>query len=230
MSLNILVVEDDVASLELISEVLRSVNAEVTAVSDAVNASAFIGKANFDGIFLDLMMPKIDGLTLAKMIRKSQRNRGTPIVIVTGRDDKSTVKDSFAAGATFYLQKPIDRHKLINLFKVTRGSMFQNRRKFLRVPLRTVVVCQLDAEAIRGQSCNLSESGMLFEAGRYLQPGTTVRLSFRLPAGGPEIHVQAVIARADEKQRAGLRFLSMNKEAQQRISQLVSDFEGDESR
>jgi CheY-like chemotaxis protein len=227
MSLNILVVEDDVASLELISEVLRSVDAEVTAVSDAENASAFVAKANFDGIFLDLLMPKIDGLTLARMIRKSPRNKATPIIVVTGRDDKGTVKDSFAAGATFYLQKPIDRRKLMNLFKVTRGSMVQNRRRFMRVPLRTEVVCQLDAESVRGQCCNLSESGMLFEAGRHLKPGSSVRLSFKLPTGGSTIYANGVIARADEKQRIGVRFTSLNKDAQQKISDLVTQFESD---
>lgn len=225
MSLNILVVEDDVASLELISEVLRSADADVTAVSDADNASAFITKANFDGIFLDLMMPKIDGLTLTRTIRQSPRNRATPVIIVTGRDDKGTVKDSFAAGATFYLQKPIDRHKLLKLFKATRGLMVQNKRRLLRVPLRTEVVCQLDTETVRGRSCNLSESGMLVEAGRYLKPGSTVRLSFQLPPEGPTINATGVIARADEKQRIGVRFSNLTKEAQQQISNVVTQYE-----
>jgi len=50
MSLKVLVVEDDTASLELMREVLASADAEVRAVSDSEVAAALINKENFDGI------------------------------------------------------------------------------------------------------------------------------------------------------------------------------------
>jgi len=62
MSLKVLVVEDDTASLELMREVLASADAEVRAVSDSEVAAALINKENFDGISLELRMPKINGV------------------------------------------------------------------------------------------------------------------------------------------------------------------------
>ena len=57
--LKLLVVEDDPASLELMSEVFTSLKAEVRAVNDSEKAVGIINQERFDGIFLDLEMPNL---------------------------------------------------------------------------------------------------------------------------------------------------------------------------
>ena len=67
-ALKLLVVEDDIASLALMSEVFTSLEAEVRPVRDGREAAGLIDKERFDGIFLDLEMPNMHGFELAKRI------------------------------------------------------------------------------------------------------------------------------------------------------------------
>ncbi len=99
--LKVLVVEDDPAGLELMSEVFSSLKAQVYPFGDSEKAAAIINAEKFDGIFLDLEMPKLNGFDLARRVRSSSWNRSTPIIVVTGRDDRKTMQQAFAAGATF---------------------------------------------------------------------------------------------------------------------------------
>src|SRR5579872_6803213 len=74
LSLKLLVVEDDPASLELMSEVLRSLEAEVRPFSNSQEAAALVHRQKFDGIFLDLEMPNLMGCRWPK---KCARRLGT---------------------------------------------------------------------------------------------------------------------------------------------------------
>ena len=123
------------------TEVFTSLKAEVRPVSDTEEAASIVNREKFDGIFLDLEMPRLSGFDLAQLIRRSSWNRSTPIVIVTGRDARQTMQDSFALGATFFIQKPVDRQKLSALFRTVSGGMLENRRKYTRVPIKADVTC-----------------------------------------------------------------------------------------
>jgi len=123
--LKLLVVEDDAASLELMTEVFMSLKAEVRPVNDSEKAASIVNQEKFDGIFLDLEMPKLNGFDLARVIRKSSWNKSTPIIIVTGRDERQTMQEAFALGATFFLQKPVDRQKLTILFRTVSGGIWR---------------------------------------------------------------------------------------------------------
>src|SRR6202043_3504866 len=163
--LKLLVVEDNIASLELMSEVFTSLKAEVRPVSDSEEAVGIVNQEKFDGIFLDLEMPKLNGFDLARVIRKSSWNKSTPIIIVTGRDERQTMQEAFAVGATFFLQKPVDRQKLSILFRAVRGGMLENRRRSTRVPIQTDVSCEVGSRIARGVTWNLSQGGIQVEAG-----------------------------------------------------------------
>jgi CheY-like chemotaxis protein len=223
--LKLLVVEDDHASLELMTEVFTSLKAAVRAVSDSEEAVGIINHERFDGIFLDLEMPSLNGFDLARLVRKSSSNKSTPIVIVTGRDERQTMQEVFALGATFFLQKPVDRQKLSILFRTVSGGMLENRRKYIRVPMQTEVICAVGSRTIRGMTWNLSQGGMQVEAGS-LQPKDTVRLSFRLPVSGVSIDAMGTVAWANEK-RQGIQFTTLNTPAQQSIRTYIAEVEKD---
>ncbi len=223
--LKLLVVEDDLASLELMAEVFTSLKAEVRPVSDSEKAVGIVNQEKFDGIFLDLEMPNLNGFDLARLIRKSSWNKSTPIIIVTGRNERKTMQEAFAIGATFFLQKPVDRQKLSILFRTVSGGMLENRRKYTRVPLQTEVICTVGSRTIRGMTWNLSQGGMQVEASD-LQSKDTVRLSFRLPASGVSIDAIGTVAWADEK-RQGIQFTTLGKPAQQSIRKYITEVERD---
>ena len=83
--LKVLVVEDDLANLELMTEVFTSLKAEVRSISDSEKAVGVVNQGKFDGIFLDLEMPNLNGFDLARLVRKSSWNKSTPIIIEIGR-------------------------------------------------------------------------------------------------------------------------------------------------
>jgi CheY-like chemotaxis protein len=157
--LKLLIVEDDPAGLELMAEVFTSLKAEVYPVSESQQAAGLVNQERFDGIFLDLEMPNLNGFDLARLIRGSSWNKSTPIIIVTGRDERDTMRRAFSIGATFFLQKPMDRQKLSTLFRTVRGGMLENRRRHMRAPVQTEVMCTVGSRTIRGVTWNLSQGG-----------------------------------------------------------------------
>jgi DNA-binding response OmpR family regulator len=221
--LKLLVVEDNIPSLELMTEVLMSLKAEVRPLSDSETAVAVVNQEKFDGIFLDLEMPNLNGFDLARLIRKSSWNNSTPIIIVTGRDDRQTMQEVFAIGATFFLQKPVDGQKLRILFRTVIGGMLENRRRQMRAPIQTEVTCTVGSRTIRGITWNLSQGGIQVEAGG-LQPKDTVRVLFQLPVSGVRLKVMGTVVWAKEN-RQGIQFTNVSPQNEQSIRKFIAEVE-----
>lgn len=184
-SLKLLIVEDDVACLELMAEVFTSLKAEVRPVSDSQKAASLVNQEKFDGVFLDLEMPNLHGFDLARQIRQSSWNKSTPMVIVTGRDDRKTMQEAFAIGATFFLQKPVDRQRLSRLFRTVRGGLFESRRRHIRVPLQTAVTCQQGSRTVTRTRPHGSHPRLLLRRG--LSPSEWAPGAFRSLFDGPPL-------------------------------------------
>ena len=221
--LKLLVVEDNIPSLELMTEVFVSLKAEVRPISDSEKAAAVVNQEKFDGIFLDLEMPNLNGFDLARLIRKSTWNKSTPIIIVTGRDDRQAMQDAFAIGVTFFLRKPVDRQKLSVLFRTVSGGMIENRRKYTRTPIQASVACTVGSRTLRGVSWNLSQGGMQVEVDD-LKPKDLVRLSFQLPISGVIIDAAGIVVWGKEK-RQGIQFTNVSAQSQQSIRQFMAEVE-----
>jgi CheY-like chemotaxis protein len=226
-ALRLLIVEDDLASLELMEEVFVSLKADVRGVSESGKAAELVNRERFDGIFLDLEMPSMNGFDLARWIRNSSWNRSTPIIIVTGRDDRQTMKQVFASGATFYLQKPVDRQKLSTLFRTVRGSMYENRRRFVRVPLHTDVLCSTNSRQLQGMTWNLSQGGVQVDVGQ-LKIGEVVRVSFRLPASSTLIDATGTVMWGTDK-RQGIKFEHLSQKNEQAIRGFITEVEAQDT-
>jgi CheY-like chemotaxis protein len=213
--LRLLVVEDDAPSLELMAEVFAGLKAEVCAIGDSQKAADMIRQQRFDGIFVDLEMPKLTGLQLAEKIRYSPWNKATPIVIVTGHEERSTMQRAFATGVTFFLQKPVDRPKLTGLYRTVRGAMIENQRRFVRLPMHTTVKCTVGTRDIKGQTWNLSRGGIQVELAG-LKVGDIVQVSFSLPGSNAPIiaHGMVVWVKPD---RQGIQFTQMSYKNEQDI-------------
>lgn len=224
MPLKVLVVDDDPATLRLMSEVFTSVQIDVHSIEDSEGAARLIAGEKFDGIFLDLEMPKIRGFELTRKTRASSWNKNTPVIIVTGHGDSRAMEQAFHAGATFFFQKPVDTQRLLRLFRTTRGPMADNRRRAIRIPIKTEVSYRTRSETGKAVSCNISEQGMLLE-GAKMDPGEDVSLSFSLPAGNTMVTADAVVVRVDGTRRAGLRFKNINEVGREGIREMVFEME-----
>ena len=85
-STNILVVDDDPATLEVVSDTLRSGGYTPHAVSSGKEALELLSKVRMDAILLDLMMPEMDGFDVLRTIKDNPELEEIPVFVVTAKD------------------------------------------------------------------------------------------------------------------------------------------------
>jgi two-component system alkaline phosphatase synthesis response regulator PhoP len=107
----ILVVEDDPAIITALTEKLRLEGHEVEEARDGEDARRRLGDEAFDLLVLDLMLPKIDGLTLLRWLRK--KTRSLPVLIVSAKGREAEKVEGLRAGADDYLAKPFGVAELL---------------------------------------------------------------------------------------------------------------------
>ncbi|EAS40544.1 DNA-binding response regulator [Photobacterium profundum] len=100
---NILVVDDDVMLCELLTEVLSEEGYDVHCLHDGESALTYMQAHSVDLVLLDVMLPNIDGLQVARRI--CQRF-ATPILMLTALGDEASMLDGLQAGADQYVAKP----------------------------------------------------------------------------------------------------------------------------
>ena len=117
--------EDEKSLSRAITAILKKNHYEVDAVYDGEEALAYLECGTYDGAILDIMMPKKDGLTVLKEIRRQGIN--TPVLMLTAKaeiDDRVLGLDS---GANDYLTKPFAAPELLARIRaMTRTQMTQN--------------------------------------------------------------------------------------------------------
>ncbi|TWT38897.1 sigma-54-dependent transcriptional regulator [Blastopirellula retiformator] len=102
----ILVVDDDRAVARLVQRCFEGSEVDVLTSQRAAEVIPLIEKHTIDVLLLDIMLPEINGLDLARQIR--QIDSKLPIIFVTGRDDSETTIEAMKLGAYDYLVKPLD--------------------------------------------------------------------------------------------------------------------------
>jgi DNA-binding response OmpR family regulator len=107
----ILLVEDDPSLGYLLSEYLGMKSFDVLWVKNGFEALKQIESGIFDLAVLDVMMPDMDGFTLAKKMQ--EQHSDIPFLFLTSRSMKIDVLKGFSLGAVDYLKKPIDEEELV---------------------------------------------------------------------------------------------------------------------
>jgi len=141
--LNILIVEDETALAEAVEHILRKAGHSADRVAEGQSALDYIRVGTYDLILLDIMLPKLDGLSVLRQMRSEGVQ--TPVLMLTAR---TTVPDKVAglnAGADDYLTKPFDPEELLaRVGAMTRrkGAMVLNEISFqdLTLDLNTVTL------------------------------------------------------------------------------------------
>ncbi|PKM82672.1 MAG: DNA-binding response regulator [Firmicutes bacterium HGW-Firmicutes-14] len=106
---NILVVDDEPKIRDLIKLYLEKEGFKITEAGDGEQVLDFLGKKDFDLVILDIMMPRIDGLTVCKEIRK---NYDIPVIMLTARGEEIDRVLGFELGADDYVVKPFSPREL----------------------------------------------------------------------------------------------------------------------
>lgn len=116
-----LLAEDEETLAMIVHESLETRNFEISVTHNGVDALELFIKNTFDVLVLDIMMPKKDGLTLAKEIRKI--NKQIPIIFLTAKSQVQDVVEGFKMGANDYLKKPFSMKELIVRIEALLGRL-----------------------------------------------------------------------------------------------------------
>ena len=100
----ILVIDDDPAIAELVSVNLEMAGYDVNQAGDGIKGQALAVQLMPDLIMLDLMLPKVDGLTVCQRLRRDRRTAEIPVLMLTALGQTQDKVDGFNAGADDYSQ------------------------------------------------------------------------------------------------------------------------------
>jgi len=116
----ILIIEDNPNDAELMLRSLKKNNLvnKITVIEDGADALDFIfckGKYNSRDcskqptvIFLDLKLPKVDGLELLKKIKSDKKTNKIPVIVVSSSDQDPDIRSAYELGANSYVVKPVE--------------------------------------------------------------------------------------------------------------------------
>ena len=108
MQKHILIIEDDYDSRHMLSNMVEMVmHHKATLVDDGAEAIRLVEKDSFDIILLDLELPDLGGLDVAKALRQIQHCKTTPIIATTGHALASVHREAVEAGCNECITKPI---------------------------------------------------------------------------------------------------------------------------
>ena len=108
----VLVVDDSLSVRTQMDLCLRLNDMSVDLAEDAEEALDLIEKRNYDVIFLDVVLPEMDGYKVCKLIKSNATTRSIPIVMLTGKSSPFNKVRGVMAGCDRYLTKPVDAEEL----------------------------------------------------------------------------------------------------------------------
>jgi adenylate cyclase len=109
----ILVADDSPDYLEILSWHLQRHGYDVVAASSGDEALARVAELQPDLVFLDIMMPTLDGIDAVRRIKSNESLGFIPVILVTARADVHSVVQALDAGGDDYLTKPFDSPALL---------------------------------------------------------------------------------------------------------------------
>jgi DNA-binding response OmpR family regulator len=144
--MRVLVVEDFQLLRESVSQGLREAGFAVDAAGDGEEGLWLARSNQYDVIILDLMLPKLDGLTLLRRLRKEGRD--THVLILTARDTPADRVEGLNEGADDYLVKPFEFAELLARVRALVRRRYDNKDPMIHVgDLRIDTTARL---AVRG--------------------------------------------------------------------------------
>ena len=111
MQTNILLVEDDVSLSTVLADYLRSKNYTVETAPNGKEAWDLIMIKHYDLVISDIMMPRLNGYELLKLIREQRPE--LPVVVVTAKTDRDDIVHAYELGCDDYVTKPFSMDILI---------------------------------------------------------------------------------------------------------------------
>ncbi len=137
MSNKILFVEDEEDLTLIVADTLRGQGYEVVTAVDGEDGLEKFKTEGADIVVADVMMPKMDGFTMSKEIRKLSPT--VPLLFLTAKSTIDDVEQGFEIGANDYLKKPFELRELIVRIKALLRRYGDNRTEDIRFAIGTYI-------------------------------------------------------------------------------------------
>lgn len=137
MGNKILFVEDEADLTLIVADTLRGQGYEVVTAADGITGLNKFRSEGADVVVADVMMPKMDGFSMAKEIRKSSPT--VPLLFLTAKSTIDDVEEGFEIGANDYLKKPFELRELIVRIKALLRRYNTNRGEDIKISLGSYI-------------------------------------------------------------------------------------------
>lgn len=147
--MKILVVDDHRFNLTIANDFIKKSNieCEVTLCNNPTEVQRLMEEKNFDIVFLDIVMPEMDGIDVLKQIRVNSQYDNVQVIMLTSLTDSDSFKKCFENGADDYVNKPIKEVEFFARFKAaikTRNNVQMLKEMFERIKKQNKDLKQLN--------------------------------------------------------------------------------------
>lgn len=129
--MRLLLAEDELALSKALTAILERNNYSVDPVYDGEAALEYLKADNYDGVILDIMMPKVDGIAVLKEIRG--KGNWIPVLLLTAKSEVDDKVLGLDAGANDYLTKPFHSKELLARIRAMTRTQAQQADNLLQL-------------------------------------------------------------------------------------------------
>ncbi len=122
MSTKVLVVEDEAPVAENLEALLVARGYTVVMAADGAEGVKLARKEKPQLILLDILLPKMGGFDVCKMLKSEAATKGIKVIMITGLGRMGDVETAFQVGASDYIIKPFDQERLFKKIDKVLGS------------------------------------------------------------------------------------------------------------
>jgi DNA-binding response OmpR family regulator len=170
---HILIVDDQKSVLLTLESLLKSENHIVTACGNAIDAMARLNQEPFDLVISDVVMSVGGtGLDLLRTIRGQPQLTRLPVILLTGKREKTDVEKGIQAGADDYVVKPIDPTLLLAKIRNLIDKAQQSRPRFAEAAVNVKAEFETKTEIL-----SLSELGCTLQSNIYAAVGALIKVN-----------------------------------------------------
>jgi two-component system, chemotaxis family, chemotaxis protein CheY len=126
MGIRVLIVDDSSSIRKIIRRCLRQTELAIEDVNEAADgeeALSALATCGVDIVLSDINMPKMDGIRLLAAIRRDERWKTTPVLMITGDSSADTVNEALRLGASGFVKKPFTSMEIRDQLTCLVGSV-----------------------------------------------------------------------------------------------------------
>ena len=159
MPSKVLIVEDDPDIVDILSYNLKQADLKVTSVPDGSSALAEVKRRLPDLILLDLMLPKVDGLEVCRLLKGAPETKNVPIIMITAKGEEVDRIVGLELGADDYIIKPFSpREVVLRVRSVLKRSVANSQKEITAQIEANGVIIDIDRRQVnyKGKPINLT--------------------------------------------------------------------------